>query len=84
MAITDWPKDERPREKLLAHSPRILTDAELLAIFLRVGTRGQSAVDLARTLLGRFGTLSRLCNAPSNEFTAVPGMGMAKYAQLYR
>ena len=82
MAITDWPKDERPREKLLAHSPRILTDAELLAIFLRVGTRGQSAVDLARTLLGRFGTLSRLCNAPSNEFTAVPGMGMAKYAQL--
>ncbi|MDR1853564.1 MAG: DNA repair protein RadC [Azoarcus sp.] len=82
MAITDWPEDERPREKLLTHGPRILTDAELLAIFLRVGTRGQSAVDLARVLLGRFGTLTRLCNAPAAEFAAVPGMGLAKYAQL--
>ncbi|MDR1062631.1 MAG: DNA repair protein RadC [Azoarcus sp.] len=82
MAITDWPENERPREKLLAHGPQILTDAELLALFLRVGTRGQSAVDLARTLLARFGTLCRLCNAPAGEFAAVPGMGLAKYAQL--
>jgi DNA repair protein RadC len=82
MAITDWPENDRPREKLLAHGPKTLSDAELLALFLRVGTRGQSAVDLARTLLGRFGTLNRLCNADADEFIIVPGMGLAKYAQL--
>ncbi|MDR2260863.1 MAG: DNA repair protein RadC [Azoarcus sp.] len=82
MAITDWPEDERPREKLLAHGPQTLSNAELLALFLRVGTRGQSAVDLARSLLGRFGALNRLCNASAAEFAAVPGMGLAKYAQL--
>jgi DNA repair protein RadC len=82
MAITDWPADERPREKLLARGAAALSDAELLAIFLRVGIRGQSAVDLARTLLARFGTLTRLCGADAHEFAAVPGMGLAKYAQL--
>ncbi|MDR0565232.1 MAG: DNA repair protein RadC [Azoarcus sp.] len=82
MAITDWPQDERPREKLLLHGPQTLTDAELLAIFLRVGIKGQSAVDIARSLLARFGTLSRLCNASAEEFSAIPGMGLAKYAQL--
>ncbi|MCL2589463.1 MAG: DNA repair protein RadC [Betaproteobacteria bacterium] len=82
MAITDWPTDERPREKLLARGTQALTDAELLAIFLRVGTKGQSAVDLARTLLNHFGTLNRLCNAPANEFSSIHGMGLAKYAQL--
>jgi len=82
MAITDWPTDERPREKLLTRGVQALTDAELLAIFLRVGTKGQSAVDLARTLLNHFGTLNRLCNAPADEFASIPGMGLAKYAQL--
>ncbi|MDR3086968.1 MAG: DNA repair protein RadC [Azoarcus sp.] len=82
MAITDWPEDERPREKLLARGAQSLTDAELLALFLRVGIKGQSAVDLARVLLERFGTLNRLCNAPAAEFAIVPGMGLAKYAQL--
>lgn len=82
MAITDWPADERPREKLLARGAAALSDAELLAIFLRVGIRGQSAVDLARALLSRFGTLTRMCGADANEFAAVPGMGLAKYAQL--
>lgn len=82
MAITDWPADERPREKLLARGPAALSDAELLAIFLRVGIRGQSAVDLARTLLARFGSLTRMCTAGAQEFSAVPGMGLAKYAQL--
>lgn len=82
MAITDWPAGERPREKLLARGAQALTDAELLAIFLRVGTKGQSAVDLARTLLNHFGTLNRLCNAPADEFASIPGMGLAKYAQL--
>ena len=82
MAITDWPTDERPREKLLARGAAALSDAELLAIFLRVGIRGQSAVDLARTLLSRFGSLTRMCSAGAQDFAAVPGMGLAKYAQL--
>lgn len=82
MAITDWPESERPREKLLDHGAHALTNAELLALFLRVGIRGQTAVDLARGLLHRFGTLTRLCNADASEFSAVPGMGLAKYAQL--
>ncbi|MCX7174187.1 MAG: DNA repair protein RadC [Proteobacteria bacterium] len=82
MAITDWPDDERPRERLLRYGAAALSDAELLAIFLRVGTKGQSAVDLARVLLGHFGTLTRLFNAGADEFTAIPGMGSAKYSQL--
>ena len=82
MAITDWPENERPREKLLTRGAQALSDAELLALFLRVGIRGQSAVDLARTLLARFGSLTTLCNASASEFSAIPGMGLAKYAQL--
>ncbi len=82
MAITDWPENERPREKLLSRGAQALSDAELLALFLRVGIRGQSAVDLARTLLARFGSLTMLCNASARDFAAIPGMGLAKYAQL--
>lgn len=82
MSITDWPARERPREKLLAQGAQALSEAELLAIFLRVGTRGRSAVDLARSLLAHFGSLTRLCNAGQAEFDAIPGMGPAKYAQL--
>ncbi|HNI82143.1 MAG TPA: DNA repair protein RadC [Rhodocyclaceae bacterium] len=82
MAITDWPADERPRERLLAHGAEVLSDAELLALFLRVGVRGKSAVDLARDLLGRFGSLSALCTASVDDFSSIPGMGPAKYAQL--
>ena len=82
MPITDWPQDERPRERLLAKGAGALSDAELLAIFLRVGVKGKSAVDLARELLGRFGSLNRLFAARAAEFAAVPGMGAAKYAQL--
>lgn len=82
MAITDWPENERPREKLLENGAHTLTDAELLALFLRVGIRGCTAVDLARGLLDHFGSITRLCNAPAQEFAAVPGMGLAKYAQL--
>ena len=82
MAITDWPENERPRERLLKHGAGALSDAELLAIFLRVGVKGASAVDLARTLLGHFGSLNRLFAAAAAEFTAIPGMGDAKYAQL--
>ena len=82
MAITDWPEDERPRERLLAQGAAALSDAELLALFLRVGLKGQSAVDLARTLIGHFGSLNRLFAASLAEFSAIPGMGPAKYAQL--
>ena len=82
MAITDWPENERPREKLLARGADTLSDAELLALFLRVGVRGKSAVDLARDLIHHFGTLSRLCSASAHEFSSIPGMGVAKYAQL--
>lgn len=82
MAICDWPASERPREKLLARGAASLSDAELLAIFLRTGTRGRSAIDLARELLHRFGSLSRLVAAPVGEISSVAGMGEAKYVQL--
>ncbi|KAF0814938.1 hypothetical protein IGB42_00014 [Andreprevotia sp. IGB-42] len=82
MPITDWPIDERPREKLLTRGAAALSDAELLAIFLRVGIVGSSAVDLARTLLLRFGSLNALFAAARSDFSAVPGMGDAKFAQL--
>ena len=83
MAITDWPEGERPRERLLAHGPGALSDAELLAIYLRVGVRGKSAVDLARDLLQRFdGRLGTLAEASLGELASVSGIGMAKAAQL--
>ena len=82
MAITDWPAAERPRERLLAQGPHALSDAELLAIFLRTGMRGKSAVDLARELLQNFGSLTALSHASEQAFCAVPGLGPAKYAQL--
>lgn len=82
MAITDWPEDERPRERLLRQGAASLSDAELLAIFLRVGVPGKSAVDLAREMTAHFGSLNRLFGAGEREFCAIPGLGPAKYAQL--
>ena len=82
MAITDWPEGDRPREKLLERGAAALSDAELLAIFLRVGVPGKSAVDLARDLLNHFGDLTRLFAAERAAFSAFPGMGPAKFAQL--
>lgn len=82
MAITDWPTDERPREKLLGKGASVLSDAELLAIFLRTGVKGMSAVDLARGLLTRFGSLSGIFAASQQDVASVHGMGMSKYAQL--
>jgi DNA repair protein RadC len=82
MPITDWPEDERPREKLLTRGAASLSDAELLAIFLRVGIKGKSAVDLARDLLTRFGGLRPLLKAPQAEFCEAKGLGQAKYVQL--
>jgi DNA repair protein RadC len=83
MAITDWPEGERPRERLLNLGAQALSDAELLAIFLRVGIRGKSAVDLARDLIAHFdGSLARLAETPPRELAKLPGLGPAKAAQL--
>lgn len=82
MSIKDWPEDERPREKLLQRGSQALTDAELLAIFLRIGVKGKSAVDMARDLLAEFGSLQALLNADQNRFCQSHGLGRAKYVQL--
>jgi len=82
MSITDWPEAERPREKLLLSGPASLSDAELLAIFLRIGCAGKSAVDLARELLQSYGGLRPLLEANQADFCRGHGLGSAKYAQL--
>lgn len=82
MAITDWPASERPREKLIELGAQALSDAELLAIFLRMGVHGKSAVDLARDLLMQFGSLNGIYAASAKEICLVHGMGLSKYAQL--
>jgi DNA repair protein RadC len=82
MAITDWPAAERPREKLIELGAEALSDAELLAIFLRVGVTGKSAVDLARDLLTQFGSLNGIFAATELELSQVHGIGTSKYVQL--
>ncbi len=82
MSIRDWPAAERPREKLLERGASSLSDAELLAIFLRTGVSGRSAVDLARHLLNQFGSLRALLEANLTTFSSELGLGPAKFAQL--
>ncbi|MBA1248892.1 RadC family protein [Pseudomonas luteola] len=82
MSIRDWPANERPREKLLEQGAAALTDAELLAIFLRTGVTGKSAVDLARHLLQEFGSLRALLEADLASFSEHLGLGPAKFTQL--
>ena len=82
MSITDWPADDRPREKLLTKGATALSDAELVAIFLRTGVTGKSAVDLARDMLTTFGSLTALCGADQKTFCTIHGLGAAKYVQL--
>lgn len=82
MAIKDWHEDDRPREKLIQKGAAALSDSEILAIFLRTGTKQKSAIELARELIKRFGSLSGLLSAPSHEVMACHGMGVAKYAQI--
>jgi DNA repair protein RadC len=82
MPITDWPTGERPREKLLDRGPQALNNAELLAIFLRTGVPGKSAVDLAQDLLQEFGGLVGLLSAHEQAFCQAKGLGRAKYAQM--
>jgi len=81
-SIRDWPANERPREKLLARGPATLSDAELLAIFLRTGVSGKTAVDLARDLLQAWGGLRPLLESGQAEFCRHHGLGTATYAQL--
>ena len=83
MKILDWPVDERPREKLLAKGPEVLSDAELVAIFIGSGVREMNAVDLARKVLTECGSLSALLTAPRNRLHGIRGLGDAKYAQLH-
>ncbi|NIB39549.1 DNA repair protein RadC [Pseudomaricurvus alkylphenolicus] len=82
MSIRDWPAQERPREKLLEKGASVLSDAELLAIFLRTGCAGRSAVDLARELLAQFGGLRPILEADQDQFCGARGLGQAKFAQL--
>lgn len=82
MSIRDWPVDERPREKLLKLGPQALTEAELIAIFIRTGTRGRSAVDIARELLREFRSLRGLLTAGQQQVIGVHGLGPSRYAAL--
>lgn len=82
MSIKDWPDAERPREKLLNQGPGALSDAELVAIFLRTGTRGATAIDVARELLTHFGGLRQLLGASRYDLCARRGVGDSKYIAL--
>lgn len=82
MSIKDWHEDERPREKLLQKGAASLSDSEILAIFLRTGTKEQSAIELARGLIEQFGSLAELLAAPPEQVMACHGIGLAKYAQI--
>jgi len=82
MSIRNWPAGERPREKLLLQGPHALSEAELLAILIRTGTHGRSALDVARNLLMQFGSLRSLLTADKDELCGAPGLGPARYAAL--
>ena len=82
MTITNWPTNERPREKLLQRGAASLSDAELLAILFRTGIKGKTAVDLARDCLQHFGDLASLLQSNFSEFREIKGLGADKYVQL--
>jgi DNA repair protein RadC len=82
MAINDWPEQDRPRERLVREGAQALSNPELLAIFLRVGVRGKSAVELGQDMLRHFGSLQDLFHSSLEDFSKVKGLGLAKYAQL--
>lgn len=82
MLILNRPNDKRPREKLIAFGERSLTDGELVAIFLRTGAKGQSALDIANELLATFGSLKNLLEAPMLTLLAKPGIGPSKFVTL--
>lgn len=82
MPITDWPASERPREKLLARGAGALSDAEILALFIRTGLKGRTALDLARDWLSHFEGLRGFLDADAGTLRALPGLGPAKYAEI--
>ncbi|GIU33310.1 DNA repair protein RadC [Shewanella schlegeliana] len=82
MAIKDWPEGEAPREKLLSQGVKQLSDAELLAVLLRVGLKGFTAVELARTMINEFGGLRGLLNASQTQVCRLDGIGPVKFAQM--
>ena len=82
MNINQWPTEERPRERLLKLGASNLSNAELLAIFLRTGIVGKTALDLARDLLNKFGGLDKVLESDLKSFTSIKGLGSAKYCQL--
>lgn len=82
MSIAQWPVAQRPREKLIRHGAQDLSDAELLAVFLRVGVKGTSAVALGQQLLQQYGSLQQLFSATLESFSAIHGLGPAKFSQL--
>lgn len=81
-AIVNWPEDDRPREKLLKHGAHTLSNAELLAILIRTGVKGSSAVDLGRELLRKFKTLRQMSGADVAEFREIKGLSTAKIAHI--
>ena len=82
MGIKDWPEGERPREKLLRLGASKLSDAELLALIVRAGGKGRTALDIARALLLQFGSLSLILTANQEEFCRSAGLGMVSFVQL--
>jgi DNA repair protein RadC len=83
MTIRDWPADDRPREKLISKGAEALSDAELVAILIRTGMRGRTAVDLARDALSRCGSMTALLYAELDTLKLIRGLGNAKYAQIH-
>ena len=81
-SIKNWPADDRPREKLLKNGEKSLSDAELLAIILRTGVQGHSALDIARAVVNKFGTFRELSQAPARDWANFKGLGPAKIAQI--
>lgn len=82
MPITHWPEADRPREKLIQRGEKALTDAELIAIFLKTGVKGKSALDLGKQLLQEYGSLKKLFAAPLADLLKHEGIGITKYATL--
>lgn len=82
MSIVQWPKEQRPREKLISQGAQVLSDAELIAVFLRVGVKGKSAVELGHQILQKYGSLQALLSTTLESFSSIHGLGPAKFAQL--
>lgn len=82
MAIIDWPEEQRPRERLIKNGAHVLSNPELLAIFLRTGVKGKNAIELGRDLLAHFGSLNQMFASTVSGFSSLHGLGPAKFAQL--